>query len=433
MQTRFSPEQLADPDTLTSESVVRRCVHCGFCNATCPTYALLGDELDSPRGRIVQIKEMLERDAVPTVETVRHVDRCLSCLACETTCPSGVSYRRLVDHARAYIEARYRRPPGERLTRALLAAVLPYRRRFAIAVRLGRLMRPLAPLVERVPGLGPAAAEMLRLSAAPTAAVAQPVAVVDRPVRRVALLEGCVEPVVGGQVQAATRRLLARMGCEVVAVPRAGCCGALSHHLGREGQALAFMRANVDRWSEAIDAGVEAIVVTASGCGTMLKDYGHLLRSDERYAERARRVAARVRDISELAAELGLPAATLEDAPAIAYHATCSLQHGQRIRDVPKHLLEAAGFRVSLPTEAHLCCGSAGTYNILQPAIARRLGARKAAALDAAAPAAIASGNIGCMAQIARFTATPVVHTVELLDWATGGPKPPALDTHGDG
>ncbi|HEU4960583.1 MAG TPA: glycolate oxidase subunit GlcF [Sphingomonas sp.] len=427
MQTRFSPEQLADPDTLTSESVVRRCVHCGFCNATCPTYALLGDELDSPRGRIVQIKEMLERDAAPTAETVRHVDRCLSCLACETTCPSGVSYRRLVDHARAYIEARYRRPLSERLIRALLAAVLPYRRRFAIAVRLGRLMRPLAPLVERVPGLRPAA-EMLRLAAAPTAAASQPVAVVDRPVRRVALLEGCVEPVVGGQVQAAARRLLARMGCEVVAAPGIGCCGALSHHLGREAQALAFVRANVDRWSEAIDAGVETIVVTASGCCTMLKDYGHLLRGDALYAERARRVAARVRDISELVAEMALPAATLEDAPAIAYHATCSLQHGQRIRDVPKQLLEEAGFRVSLPAEAHLCCGSAGTYNVLQPAIARRLGARKAEALDASAPAAIASGNIGCMTQVARFTATPVVHTVELLDWATGGPKPPALD-----
>jgi len=427
MQTRFSPEQLADPDTLTSEGVVRGCVHCGFCNATCPTYVLLGDELDAPRGRIVQIKEMLERDATPTAETVLHVDRCLSCLACETTCPSGVSYRRLVDHARAYIERRYRRPLADRLIRALLAAVLPYRRRFAIAVRLGRLLRPLAPLVERVPGFGPAA-EMLRLAAAPTVAVPKAIPVADRPVRRVALLEGCVEPVVGGQVQAAARRLLARMGCEVVAVPGIGCCGALPHHLGREAQALAFARANVDRWSAAIDAGVDAIVVTASGCGTVLKDYGHLLRGDDRYAERAQRVAARVCDISELAAELGLPATTLEAAPAVAYHATCSLQHGQRLRDVPKQLLEEAGFRVSLPAEAHLCCGSAGTYNILQPAIARRLGTRKAETLDASAPAAIASGNIGCMTQVARFTATPVVHTVELLDWATGGPKPVALD-----
>ena len=426
MQTRFSPEQLADPDTLTSEGVVRGCVHCGFCNATCPTYVLLGDELDAPRGRIVQIKEMLERDATPTAETVLHVDRCLSCLACETTCPSGVSYRRLVDHARAYIERRYRRPLADRLIRALLAAVLPYRRRFAIAVRLGRLLRPLAPLVERVPGLGPAA-EMLRLAAAPTVAVPQSIPAADRPVRRVALLEGCVEPVIGGQVQAAARRLLTRMGCEVVAVPGIGCCGALPHHLGREAQALAFARANVDRWSAAIDSGVDAIVVTASGCGTVLKDYGHLLRGDDRYAERAQRVAARVRDISELAAELGLPATTLEDAPAIAYHATCSLQHGQRLRDLPQQLLEKAGFRVSLPAEAHLCCGSAGTYNILQPAIARRLGARKAETLDASTPAVIASGNIGCMTQVARFTTTPVVHTVELLDWATGGPKPVAI------
>jgi glycolate oxidase iron-sulfur subunit len=285
------------------------------------------------------------------------------------------------------------------------------------------LLRPLAPLVERVPGFGPAA-EMLRLAAAPTVAVPQSIPAADRPVRRVALLEGCVEPVIGGQVQAAARRLLTRMGCEVVAVPGIGCCGALPHHLGREAQALAFARANVDRWSAAIDSGVDAIVVTASGCGTVLKDYGHLLRGDDRYAERAQRVAARVRDISELAVELGLPAATLEDAPAIAYHATCSLQHGQRLRDLPQQLLEKAGFRVSLPAEAHLCCGSAGTYNILQPAIARRLGARKAETLDASTPAVIASGNIGCMTQVARFTTTPVVHTVELLDWATGGPKP---------
>src|SRR5690242_113618 len=393
MQTSFTDAQRAKPGMQENEQILRTCVHCGFCNATCPTYALLGDELDSPRGRIVQIKEMLERDVTPTAETVRHIDRCLSCLACETTCPSGVSYRRLVDHARAYIERRYRRPLVDRLNRWLLAAVLPYRRRLAVAVRIGRLLRPAAPVIERVPGLD-SAAEMLRLTKPPRACADRPIPAVDRPMRRIALLEGCVEPVMGGHVQAATRRLLARMGCEIVAVPGIGCCGALSHHLGREAQALAFARANIDRWSTAIDAGVDTIVTTASGCGTILKDYGHLLRNDEHYAERAQRVAARVRDVTELVAETGLPPATLVDAPAIAYHATCSLQHGQRVRDLPKRLLEEAGFPVSLPAEAHLCCGSAGTYNILQPAIARQLGTRKAAMLDASAPVAIASGNI---------------------------------------
>jgi len=424
MQTRFSPEQLTNPALREVDQVVHRCVHCGFCNATCPTYVLLGDELDSPRGRIVQIKEMLERDETPTAETVRHIDRCLSCLACETTCPSGVSYRRLIDQARSYVEAHYRRPLRERVMRALIVAVLPYRRRFAIAVRLGRLARPLAGLFEHIPGLHPLA-EMLRLAPkSPKALPAVAVEAARRPRRRVALLEGCIEPVLGPQVQQAARRLLARMGCEIVAVPGIGCCGAMPHHLGRDAQALAFARANIDRWHA---ARIDAIVVTASGCGTELKDYGHILRDDPVYAELAQQIAARVRDISELIAELGLPEPTLGAAPAVAYHPACSLQHGQQLRNLPKDLLTAAGFEVSLPAEAHLCCGSAGTYNILQSHIARTLGTRKAAALDASRPAAIATGNIGCMAQIARFTGTPLVHTVELLDWATGGPQPAAL------
>jgi glycolate oxidase iron-sulfur subunit len=334
-----------------------------------------------------------------------------------------VSYRRLIDRARSYVEERYRRPLGERVIRSLLAAVLPYPRRFAVAARLGRVARPLAPLLDRVPGLLPVA-EMLRLAPKPTKVIPATMPATGRPRRRVALLEGCVEPVLGPQVQQAAWRLLTRIECEIVAVPGIGCCGAMPHHLGRDDQALAFARANIDRWYA---AKVDTIVATASGCGTELKDYGHMLRDDPVYAERAQQIAARVRDISELIAELGLPQPRLADPPAVAYHPACSLQHGQQIRDLPKELLTAAGFKVSLPAEAHLCCGSAGTYNILQPRIARALGTRKAAALDASRPAAIATGNIGCMTQIARFTGTPLVHTVELLDWATGGPRPAAL------
>ncbi|WNO54082.1 glycolate oxidase subunit GlcF [Stakelama saccharophila] len=427
MQTRFSPEQLADPTTHESETVIRRCVHCGFCTATCPTYVLLGDELDSPRGRITLMKEMLERGETPTREVVTHVDRCLSCLACETTCPSGVSYRRLVDHARSYIEATYRRPLGDRMLRGMLAAILPYRRRFATAARLGRMVRPLAPVMERWEALRPLAA-MLRLSRRPPPVPAYRACRTAPVRRRVAMLEGCVEPVMGAHVQATARRLLERMGCEIVTVSGAGCCGAMPQHLGQGERAEDFARANVDAWSRAIAAGVDTIVVTASGCGSVLKDYGHLLRSDARYVEAAQRISARVRDVTELVAELGLPDGVLgDDAPVVAYHPACSLQHGQRVRDMPKALLEHAGFVVMLPWEAHLCCGSAGTYNILQPAIASQLGARKAAALDTGRPRAIATGNIGCMAQIAQYTDTPLVHTVELLDWATGGPMPPAL------
>lgn len=424
MQTHFTPEQLADPATASSEGVIRKCVHCGFCTATCPTYALLGDELDSPRGRIYLIKDMLENGRKPGPETVKHIDRCLSCLSCMTTCPSGVNYMHLVDHARAYIHENYRRPWHERAVRRLLAAVLPYPGRFRAALTLARIGRPFAPLIA---GVKPLAA---MLAMAPKRVPAQVPAVnasVPDAKGRVALLQGCAEPVLKPEYRAAAVRLLGRVGFDVVFAPGEGCCGALVHHMGREADGLDAARRNVDAWTREIDdGGLAAIVVTASGCGTTIKDYGFMLRNDPAYAEKAARVSALAKDISELLIEAGLPRGDGRGL-TVAYHAACSLQHGQKVTEAPKRLLAAAGYVVRTPVEAHLCCGSAGTYNILQPEIAGQLGARKASNLARLQADVIATGNIGCAMQIARFGETPVVHLVELLDWATGGPAPAAF------
>ena len=427
MQTSFSPAQLADPAMASSEAVIRKCVHCGFCTATCPTYVLLGDELDSPRGRIYLIKDMLEGDREPTAEVVKHIDRCLSCLSCMTTCPSGVNYMHLVDHARAYIEERYRRPLRDRLFRSLLAWVLPHPGRLRFALRLARLGRPAARLADRIPPLRPLAA---MLALAPRRVPAKPASADALAVQskgRVALLGGCAEPVLKPEFRAATVRLLNRAGFDVIFAPGEGCCGALVHHLGREAAALDAARRNVDAWTREIErGGLAAILVTASGCGTMIKDYGFILRDDPVYAERAERVSALTRDVSEFLIDAGLPAGEGRGL-TVAYHAACSLQHGQKVTEAPKRLLVHAGYAVRTPIEAHLCCGSAGTYNILQPEIAGRLGDRKVAAIARLAPDVIATGNVGCAVQIGQRTGIPVVHTVELLDWATGGPMPAAL------
>ena len=424
MQTRFSHTQLQDPETATSEAVIRKCVHCGFCLATCPTYVLLGDELDSPRGRIYLMKEMLEHEAAPTPEVVTHIDRCLSCLSCMTTCPSGVHYGHLVDHARAYIEDRYRRPWRERAIRCLLAWVLPHPRRFRLALALARLAKPVRPLF----GTGPLGA-MLDLTPAwpaprPSAESAGP----PSPKGRIALLRGCAEPVLKPEIREATVRLLHRAGYEVAFAPGEACCGSLVHHMGRKAEALEAARRNVDAWTAEIEGrGLEAIVITASGCGVTVKDYGFMLRDAPAYAAKAARVSALARDVSELLAEIALPATAAPEPLTVAYHPACSLQHGLRLGDLPKRLLQAAGFEVLIPVDAHLCCGSAGTYNILQPAIAAELGQRKAEALQRLQPDVIATGNVGCAVQIGLRTQAPVVHVVELLDWATGGPRPAAL------
>ncbi|MDE2404573.1 MAG: glycolate oxidase subunit GlcF [Sphingomonadales bacterium] len=428
MQTRFSSEQLLDPQVAASEAVIRKCVHCGFCTATCPTYVLLGDELDSPRGRIYLMKEMLEQEQEPTAEVVRHVDRCLSCLSCMTTCPSGVNYMHLVDHARAYIEARYRRPWHDRLTRAMLARILPFPGRMRIALRVARLARWMRPVLLRVPALRPFG-EMLSLAPArvPAPVAARGAAAVGLNKGRVVVLQGCAEGVLRPEIRAATVRLLTRAGYDVDFATGEGCCGSLTWHLGRADEGLAAARRNVATWREEIDRGLAAIVVTASGCGTTIKDYGHMLRDDPDHAADAARVSALAVDVCELLAESGLPAAGGAPSLRVAYQSPCSMQHGQKLRREPLDLLAAAGFNVCEPVDAHLCCGSAGTYNLLQPEIAGQLGDRKAATLEALAPDVIATGNVGCATQIAARTGVPVLHTVELLDWATGGPKPEHL------
>lgn len=431
MQTRFTPAALADPDMATSERAIRTCVHCGFCTATCPTYVLLGDELDSPRGRIYLIKDMLENARRPSATVVTHIDRCLSCNACMTTCPSGVHYAHLVDHARAYIADTYRRPWPDRAIRRGLAMVLPHPRRFGLALALGRLARPLGGLFNRVAMLKPLAA-MLALVPARRPGPTGPVpAAPAHPRGRVILLQGCAEPVLKPEIRAATCRVLARAGYQVVLAPGEGCCGALVHHMGQKAAAQAAARRNIDAWDAAERAGpVAAVLITASGCGTSIKDYGFLLRDDPVYAARAAHFSALARDIGEFVDTFDLPPPTgAVPALRVAYHAACSLQHAQRVTEAPARLLAQAGFTVVTPHEAHLCCGSAGVYNILQPDLAARIGARKVANLDALEADVIAAGNVGCAVQIGRGTQTPVVHTIELIDWAHGGPQPIALSS----
>jgi glycolate oxidase iron-sulfur subunit len=434
MKTEFTLTQLADPDLAVADKILRACVHCGFCTATCPTYVLLGDELDSPRGRIYLIKEMLEKDQKPTQEVVKHIDRCLSCLACMTTCPSGVNYMHLVDQARVKIEKDYTRPAGERLLRAVLAYVLPRPGLFRLSMIMARLARPLAlllPSTAKKPGPNLLSRVKAMLMLAPNALPAAgpaggsvfPAAGPRR--GRVALLQGCAQQVLAPRINKAAISLLTRHGIEVVLVKDEQCCGALTHHLGRDHDALARARANIGVWlGEADRGGLDAILVTASGCGTVIKDYGFMLREDREFAAPAARVSALAKDITEYVSSMEMPAPQGRSDLVVAYHSACSLQHGQKITQAPKELLSKNGFVVKDIPESHLCCGSAGTYNILQPDIANRLRDRKVANIAMVRPDVIAAGNIGCMVQIAGGTTIPVVHTIELLDWATGGPRP---------
>lgn len=429
MQTNFPHERLADPAMKSSEEIIRKCVHCGFCTATCPTYVLLGDERDSPRGRIYMIKDMLENDRQPSAAVVKHIDRCLSCLSCMSTCPSDVNYMHLIDHARTYVAERFERPSIERFIRWLIALVLPHSGRFRLALTFARIGRPFQPLFRNVKALRPLAAmvEMAPRSV-PKQSSLQSSSVTNRK-GRVALLQGCAEPVLRPEFRDAAVRLLNKCGLEVVFAKGEGCCGALVHHLGREHDASEAARRNINAWMHEIEGeGLDAILVTASGCGTAIKDYGFALRGDSEYAEKAVRVSALAMDICEYLAKVELP----EFQPrqlTVAYHPACSLQHGQKVTEAPKNLLSQSGYTVRMPSEAHLCCGSAGTYNILQSEIADQLGQRKASNLEHIDADVIATGNIGCAVQIARFTGIPVVHTVELLDWAAGGPTPAAIDS----
>ncbi|GLS17098.1 glycolate oxidase iron-sulfur subunit [Labrys miyagiensis] len=431
MQTNFSLAQLADPHMKESEQILRTCVHCGFCTATCPTYVLLGDELDSPRGRIYLIKDMLEGGKPATAEVVKHVDRCLSCLSCMTTCPSGVHYMHLVDHARAHIEKTYERPASEKLLRNTLAKILPNRKAFRWATTLARLGRPFAGIAAKLPEGGRLAAMLaLAPSALPAPSSAtQPGSFAPKGERkgRVALLTGCAQAELAPGINEAAIRLLNRHGVEVVLPKGEGCCGALVHHMGQEASALAYAKANIDAWTAEMANGLDAILITTSGCGTTIKDYGFMLRDDPAYARKAATISAIAKDISEYLETLPPLPVTRETGQSVTYHAACSLQHGQQIKTAPKNLLKQAGFVVKEAAEAHLCCGSAGTYNMLQPEISARLRERKLGNIAATKPEIIAAGNIGCMTQLAQGTATPIVHTVELLDWATGGPRPKGL------
>ncbi|MBN8187876.1 glycolate oxidase subunit GlcF [Salipiger thiooxidans] len=430
MQTNFTDEQLQDPGTARANEILRACVHCGFCTATCPTYQVLGDELDSPRGRIYLIKDMLENERVPDEKTVKHVDRCLSCLACMTTCPSGVHYMHLVDHARAYIEENYKRPWSDRALRWLLAQIIPHPTRFRMALLGAKIGRPFArflpdPRLRAMLDMAPKTIPPVSRNDDPQSFAAE-----GNYRKRVALMTGCAQKALNTDINDATIRLLTRLGCEVVVVEGAGCCGALTHHMGKEHESHGSAARNIRAWTREMDEdGLDAIVINTSGCGTTVKDYGHMFRNDALAADAAR-VSAIAMDVSELLMQLDLPEGA-DKGTRVAYHAACSLQHGQKIKTVPKDLLKRAGFEVVEPSDPHLCCGSAGTYNLLQPEISGKLKARKVRTLEAKAPDIIAAGNIGCMMQIGSGTGVPVVHTVELLDWATGGPRPRALTAGG--
>ena len=427
MQTHFSLAALADPDMARSEKILRACVHCGFCTATCPTFLLTGDELNSPRGRIYLIKEMLENERPADARTTRHIDRCLSCLSCMTTCPSSVHYMHLVDHARAHIEQTYARPLSERFLRGALAFVLARPRVFRSPCA-GRRWRGLSPRRCR-DGCAASSRWLPKRLPAPSK--------VDRPQvfpaqgerkMRVALLNGCAQTVLDTRINEATIRLLTRHGVEVVVARGAGCCGALAHHLGKTRESRAFAARNIEAWSREIEAGgLDAVVINTSGCGVTVKDYGFMFQDDARLAGKAAHISAIARDVCEIMAEIDFTPTGTTPPLRVAYHAACSLQHGQRITEQPLALLKAAGFAAMAVPEGHICCGSAGTYNLLQPELAEQLRARKVGNIESLAPDVIAAGNLGCMIQIGGGTDVPALHLVELLDWASGGPRPAAL------
>ena len=427
MQTNFDSELLDRPAFAASEKIIRKCVHCGFCTATCPTFVLLGEENDSPRGRIYLMKDMLENDRPADAEMVKHIDRCLSCLSCMTTCPSGVNYMHLVDHARAHVQKTYKRPLMDRMIRQLLGFVLPHPGRFRLALQGARLAKPFSALfpkrLEAMFGMAPVSLPPRGTSDRPAVHAAE-----GARRMRVALLTGCAQRVLDPKINEATIRVLTRHGVEVVVLKGVGCCGALQHHMGQEDASHAMAAANVRAFmAEKRAHGLDHVVINTSGCGTTIKDYHWMLREDVAMAGDAKMVSDMARDVSEILAELDIAPRGDAAKLRVAYHSACSLQHGQKITQTPMNVLRQAGFEVVGVPEGHICCGSAGTYNLLQPDIANQLKARKVANIEKTKPDVIAAGNIGCMVQIGSGTGLPVVHTVELVDWATGGPKPAAL------
>lgn len=416
MRTNFSLAQLADPDLAAAERALRACVHCGICTATCPTYVLLGDERDGPRGRIVMMQEMLEADAVPSAETVHHIDRCLSCLNCRTACPSGVDYAKLIDTARAHIETHYRRPPSERLLRGFVAnmSVRPSLMRFGMM-----LARLFAPISRRLPGSLGAMADV-----AWKAQTDEPdtfTLETSSDAMRVAAMPGCVQRVLAPSIDPAIARVLARRNITAVALEGAGCCGAVAHHLGREDEARDFAKRAIEAFER---NGAAHVSIGATGCAAHMKSYADLFRADAHWHARATAFAAKVRDFTELAEpKSARPPSELR----VAYHAACSLQHGMRLAGQGEALAATAGHEVLSVPEGHLCCGSAGSYSLLQPELSGALRARKLGNIRTLQPDVIVSGNIGCLHHLSGADAPPVLHLAELLDWSEGGPVPPAL------
>jgi glycolate oxidase iron-sulfur subunit len=432
VQTHIPDAALANPDIALSNDIIRSCVHCGVCLSHCPTYQVRRDENDSPRGRIVLMRDMYEKGGSPSEETVKHLDRCLNCLACEAICPSGVQYSKLIGHGLQHVEASYRRPLIDRMIRWTLTILIPSPRLFRLGLLAGKLAQPIKPFF-----FGPMRAMLDMTPKGRLPAGSR----VDRPqtfsaegVRkgRVTILNGCVQTVLDPAINEATIRLLQRHGIEVVVARGAGCCGAPSEHMGKEAGALPLVKANINAWLNEADGpdGLDAVIVNTSGCGTSLKAYGHALRLDPEWKDKAERVSAITRDISEYMVEIGLMKPIKHPNLRVVYHSACSMQHGQRIVHQPLDLMRAAGFEVLEVPDGFMCCGSAGIYNLLQPKLAGELKHRKAANIKSVGADVAASGNIGCMTQLADAVGIPFVHTVQLLDWATGGPCPPALAGH---
>ena len=432
METNFSKEQLKDIDNKSSEKIFRKCVHCGFCNATCPTYQLLGNELDGPRGRIYLIKDMLENNKPANDKIVKHIDRCLSCYSCMTTCPSGVNYMHLIDHGRSHIEKTYKRPFNERIIRNFLSKVIPNPIYFKIIGKLSLLVKPFRFIfpkkIRKMISFMPTSFPKKSLPKMTIYKISKK----KKPVARVALLTGCVQKVISPQINEATIRLLNRHDIEVVVPKGVDCCGSLNHHLGKSDLAYETFKQNVLIWyDEYLKNGLDAIISNTSGCGTTLKDYGFLLRSNNDFKKKAKKISDLTKDISEYLDENiklnFINSKNNEKQYKIAYHSACSMQHGQKVHAVPISLIKKTGNQVFNIPDGHLCCGSAGTYNLLQNDIAQELLKNKVLNIEKINPEFIATGNIGCITQIAHGTKIPILHTVEIIDWYTGGPKPEVL------
>ena len=432
METNFSQNQLKDQDNKSSEKILRKCVHCGFCNATCPTYQLLGDELDGPRGRIYLIKDMLENNKPANEKIVKHIDRCLSCYACMTTCPSGVNYMHLIDHGRKHIEKTYKRPLGDRIIRSFLSATLSKSINFRIIAFLTQFLKPFQFFFPKK------IREMIRLMPTKFPRKKLPNLKIyyssnkKKPVARVALLTGCVQKVISPQINEATIRVLNRHNIEVVVPKNIYCCGSLNHHLGKDNLANKDFKNNISTWyEEYLNNGLDAIISNTSGCGTTLKDYGFIFRSDKDLKKKAKKISELTKDITEYLDE-NVKLNFVERAKnvkeyKIAYHSACSMQHGQKVHNEPINLIKKTGNQIYEIPDGHICCGSAGTYNLLQEGIAKKLLKNKIQNIKKVNPEIICTGNIGCITQIAQSTNIPILHTIEIIDWYTGGPKPEIL------